>query len=375
MNVLVIGNSTRNIVCSAKKAGYTVYALDNFCDIDMLKCADKAGAIEGLSDMEIYELARSFGDVDAVILGPGFERMKFNNILNNRPEIQEKVNDKLNIAHRLHQMGIPHPATELLRKAHGLEFPLMIKPRSGSGGMKNVLVNNEDELAAFVNRPDADEYIAQEFIRGIPCSASMICTGDEVVVATLNEQLIGVPWLTRLPFAYCGNITPFPTKFDTEMREYAQRIALEFGLLGSNGVDFIQTEEGITAIEVNPRFQGSLDTVELSTGINVLDAHIRSFSGELPHLRDPTCFASKIILYAKKELRINKKIEKHLRSCMDRGKAADIPPAGRVIFPDEPIATFIDTGKTREIAFENASTFVLKQGSTARYRRQMHYQL
>ncbi|MCE8428387.1 MAG: ATP-grasp domain-containing protein [Candidatus Methanoperedens sp.] len=359
MRVLVIGNSTRSIVCSAKKAGHTVYSLDNFCDIDTLKCADKTASIEGLSDEKIYERAHLFGDVDAVILGPGFTKLKFNNILNNLPDVQEKVNDKLEIAEKFHKLDIPHPPTEPLTKASALDFPLMIKPRSGSGGMKNILVNTENQLADYANRSDADEYIAQEFVEGIPFSASLIGNGDEAVVVALNEQLIGISWLTCLPFAYCGNITPFSTRLDNEIRDFAERIALEFRLLGSNGVDFMLTDRGVVAIEVNPRFQGSLDTVELSMGINIFDAHIRSFSGEMPQLKEPVCFAAKTIEYAKNNLKINKKIEKHLRIFMDRGEAADIPKLGRIIFPDEPIATFIGTGKTREIALGNAGRSAL----------------
>jgi len=42
------------------------------------------------------------------------------------------------------------------------------------------------------------------------------------------------------------------------------------------------TDKGVQVIEVNPRFQGSIDTIELSTGLSIFDAHIKSFDGELP---------------------------------------------------------------------------------------------
>ena len=34
-NILVLGYSSRNIACSAKRAGYNVYAIDAFCDMDL----------------------------------------------------------------------------------------------------------------------------------------------------------------------------------------------------------------------------------------------------------------------------------------------------------------------------------------------------
>lgn len=358
MKVLVICKSSRSIVCSAKKAGHTVYALDHFGDVDLIKCADKASPFANIPEAGIYKLVSSFGDVDAVVLGPGFEKLEFKNILNNRLSVMEEVNDKLKIAKKFRLMDIPHPETEPLDKASGLGFPLMIKPRLGSGGMRNAIARNEDELALFSARNDASELIAQEFVEGIPCSASLIGTGDDAVVVSLNEQLIGVPWLTRLPFAYCGNITPFVSGFSEEMIRYSIQIALEFRLAGTNGVDFIQTENGIVAIEVNPRFQGSIDTVELSTGINIFDAHVESFKGGLPKPKKAGCFAAKTILYADRRVIIDRRLSDRLIKCMNARRAVDVPQTGWTVQPDEPVTTFLGTGGTRDIALGEAGKYV-----------------
>lgn len=352
MKIIVIGNSTRSIVCSAKRAGYTVYSLDNFCDIDMQICADKAFPIGNASDEQIFELAMTLGETDGVILCPGFEKLKFKNILGNRNEVVEEINDKLKLANRMSSLGIDHPETEALSKASGLKFPLMIKPRRGSGGMKNFTVTDENELAAIQSRSDASEFIAQEFVKGMPCSASLIGTVDEACVISLNEQLIGIPLLTRLPFVYCGNITPFITQFKSEMIEYSEHIALEFGLKGSNGVDFIQTEKGMVVIEVNPRFQGSLDTIELSCGINVFDAHVRSFSDELPKPGKHKRFAGRSILYADENMLINARMFKKLFKYMKMGRAADIPKKGWTVRENEPLTTLLETGRTQERVME-----------------------
>ncbi len=350
MKVLVIANSARSIVCSAKKAGYTVFALDRFGDVDTCICSDKARVFK--SSRELHELAGTFGEVDAAILGPGYENLKFENILNNTPKVMEEISDKSKLPKKLLSMDIPHPETESIEKAHELGFPLMIKPKSGSGGIRNMVVRNEDELSFFKERSDAREFIAQEYIEGIPCSASIISSGEDAVVVALNEQLIGVPSLTGLPFAYCGNITPFHSKSNNEMIQYAKQIALEFGLVGSNGVDFIQTEKGIVVIEVNPRFQGSMDTVESSVGINIFDAHVKSFDGELPGVRDPVCFAAKSIVYANEKTVISKKVSDTLKGCLEKGRAADIPQSGTVVLQDEPVSTMLGTAQTRSSALE-----------------------
>lgn len=345
--MLLMGNSVRSIACSAKKAGYTVFAIDRFGDVDMRRCADRAFYIGNGDENKLYEFAASIGDLDGVVLMPGFENLKFKNTFNNTSEVIERINDKSKLPEMLGKMGIPHPRTEKFENASLLGFPMMLKPVSGSGGMRNIVVRDEEELENFRERSDSNQFIAQEFVEGIPCSASIISTGDEACVVALNEQLIGVNWLTGLPFAYCGNITPFYTRSSDEMIRIAREIALEFKLVGSNGVDFIQTENGITVLEVNPRFQGSLDTVELSTGINIFDAHIKSFYGELPKLKENICFATKAIVYADKVIEINTVIQDVLNGYMKLGQAADIPRPDSIINRDEPVVTIIGTGKTR----------------------------
>jgi predicted ATP-grasp superfamily ATP-dependent carboligase len=237
--VIVIGNSVRTIACSAKRAGYTVYAIDRFGDVDMQKCATKMHMIENM-DKDERELKRnieSFGVVDAIILGPGFEHLTFENALNNPEKIMKEAGNKSKLPKILGSLGIPHPETKPIDEADVLRFPLIVKPGSGSGGMKNIIVKNESEMNLFKKRFDSPEFIAQEFVKGIPCSASIISTGEKAVVIAVNEQLIGIPGLTRLPFAYCGNVTPFETKFREKIEEYSKYIAIEFKLRGSNGVD------------------------------------------------------------------------------------------------------------------------------------------
>ena len=147
--VLIIGNSVRNIACSARKAGYIVYALDRFGDVDMQECANKAQLLGNMSVNELQNMAGSFGDVDAIILGSGFETLNLKNTLNNTSKVTKDASDKSMLPNKLESLGIPHPKTESMDKADVLDFPLMIKPRTGSGGMRNIMVRNEAEMDNF----------------------------------------------------------------------------------------------------------------------------------------------------------------------------------------------------------------------------------
>jgi predicted ATP-grasp superfamily ATP-dependent carboligase len=364
-NILVIGFSTRNIVCSGKKAGYNMYSLDTFCDYDLLECADAAiqlSAPEGfdvksIESDEIIRLVETFGvEFDAIILGSGFETLEIPNcqypILRNDIDIMKKVTDKSVFASILKEMGIPQPHLFSLHEKESIKYPVMIKPVCGGGGRFNRILEDQDDINSYkqliesfgINFSEKD-FIIQEYITGVPASVSVISTKEEAFAIAVNEQLIGTTWLTDMPFAYCGNITPFETPFADKMRELAEEMIIKLGLIGSNGIDFIVTEDGPVVIELNARFQGSLDTVEMATGISIFDAHIRSFENELD-IQDTkiTRYAGRAILYGNKELFVTERIQKSIM----KTETADIPNVGHTSYANEPIVSVLATGNTKD---------------------------
>ena len=130
------------------------------------------------------------------------------------------------------------------------------------------------------------------------------------------------------------------------MEALAEELVLEFKLLGSNGVDFLVTETGPVVLEINPRFQGSLDTVEKAMNINLFEAHAGCFRGELPPKPEANCFAARGIIYSDRELFIDRK----LMDVILREKGADIPPQGTKIEPDWPLTSLFSCTSTREEA-------------------------
>ncbi|MFP4655428.1 MAG: ATP-grasp domain-containing protein [Methanohalobium sp.] len=366
-NVLIIGCDTRNIACSASKSEYNVYSIDAFCDFDLTECAvatkkipsNYADDVKTIPLQRIEEWIAEFDvDFDAIVLGSGFElinqkRLPYR-LLNNSQQIMNAVTDKYRFASRLESLDIPHPVTYSGKEHDNIDtrnFPVMVKPNRAGGGLLNRKVGSPDELESVIegllkSYPSwtADDLIIQEFEIGIPASVSIISTETEACAIALNEQLIGESQLTDMGFAYCGNITPFETSYHEMICETAKQLVLEFGLIGSNGVDFIITENGPVILEINPRFQGSLDTVELATGMNLFDAHVKSFSGILPDTKPHVNhFAGKAIVYSKGNLFINERIFKGL-VCQN---TVDIPNLGHNISTDEPMVSVVHTGYNR----------------------------
>ncbi len=368
LRILVIGQNVRHIACSAARAGLVVSAADCYRDLDLAESISKSFLLE--CDPSIPgDLTRSAEDlirraldrdsVDRLVLGPGVEEMKIGGVevLNNLPEKISKVSDKLWLARWLERGGFVTVSTRPLGDDQYIgEFPLMVKPRKGAGGTENRLASSDEHLARLEG-----DLIVQEMVAGTPASVSVIANGEEAVAISANEQLIGTDWLGGSGFRYCGNISPLDLAPEgpvlAEMMEVAEEIAVGLSLVGSNGVDFILTESGPVVLEVNPRFQGSLDAVEISTGMNLFRAHLQSFDGDLPERPRPRGFGGRGVLFAKDDLKIGADLRGVSRW------VADVPRRGSFARRGDPITSIQSFGENRKMAVD-----LLQSRSSAVYR-------
>jgi len=376
MKVLVIGVNTRHIACSASRAGYTVYTLGRFNDVDLKACSDRS-VIHDMPDVhdldlpELIPIFRTLLPVDFIVLGPGFEHLGnwveeiTGNVpvLNNPSHIFTNISDKAWLAEKLKILNLPHPFTVPLDSLKTPEdwtggYPAIIKPRFGAGGMENRLVIDLKDLEMTMNVLDSSQYLLQEYIKGTVTSVSIISTGKQAVAIAVNEQLAGIDTLTGMPFAYCGNITPYISEYNDWMCETSMNLAVELELVGSNGVDFIITDKGPFVLEINPRFQGSIDTVEHSTGLNIFQLHHESFQGKLPVRRDSQCFSIKTIFYAPRRLVVEKRGYDYLVQYYNEGTAADVTSKGTVCEKDEPVVSFLSDGNSRMEVVRQAEQLV-----------------
>jgi hypothetical protein len=160
----------------------------------------------------------------------------------------------------------------------------------------------------------------------------------------MNEQLLGLPYVfQREPFGYCGNIVPL--RLTNTLLEKCKRITemvgLRFGLKGSNGIDFVISKENIPYVmEVNPRFQGSLECVERVLRTNLVKMHVDAcLNNVLPRIRNsPSLFCTRLILYAPKRV-----IAPDLTSFAE---VRDIPLPGIIIEEGEPLCSIVTSGET-----------------------------
>lgn len=338
--VLVAGFATRHVVQSARRAGFEVYAVDHFCDQDLCWSACKHLGFDELEDLPdaIARIADGHS-FDYFVATSGAEELPVHLPHAGTPSsVSARFLDKLEIQKFFEDAHIPTP-----HLSEGC-FPAMVKPRHGAGGWRNRVVHSPEELRAWEEEWPDIPWIAQELVSGTPASVSCIADGTHAVAIAVNEQILRGGEGDRA-YGFSGSITPFDHPLAARMAAIAEEAVGPSGCVGSVGVDFVVGDDDAWAIEINPRFQGTLDTVEIATGQSVFQRHIDACNGTLPPrgLRSGTV-AARAILFADRDLTV----KRDLAECADC--CADIPWSGAEIEEGGAVVSVYGLGPDRAAA-------------------------
>lgn len=397
-NLLLMGIDTRPMVNSALKLDYKTFSISYFKTVDFKMpymekhVLDQESVIscgrfeENYSPEKLLELSKDFlfqnndeDEIDKIVLTTGInaknfsgEFKKFRKIVRgnkntesveNKFKFYNKLKNKFNVPLTFQPSDVGE-LNEILQQYTNNQF--ILKPLQGSGGLGIFLLNNEscDELKQvdeICQNISLENYILQEYIEGTNVSSSVLSSHDEQK-NLINSRLITEHDLGNESYEYSGNILPLDensfrmfndnrTEINSdelydEMKNTSEDLINEFGLIGSNGVDYILDDDGeLKVIEINPRFQGTYELVENSLGINLLDAHIKACEGEIIEIPNPNQYSFKKIIYARKQVNIGN---------LNIPNVYDIPYEGVKIEKDQPLVTLISSNKNLETAIDDA---------------------
>ena len=338
--VLVAGFATRHVAQFAAAAGYEVCAVDHFCDQDLAWYTKDQMRFDELDDLPdaVDRMSRKHA-FDMLVVTSGAEDLGSAIPLCGTP--QDRVRsflDKLDMQHFFEGLDIPIP-----RLAGAGEYPAMVKPRRGAGGWRNAVIRNKAEEEEWVARYPGIPYIRQQVIEGVPASVCCVTNGSAAKALAANEQLLRGSGESA--FGFCGSITPFDHPVCDRMMGLAEKIAAASGCTGTIGIDFVIGGDTPYAIEVNPRFQGTADTVEAAYSSNLFVAHVDACGGDLPVCRwRPVRYAARSILFADRDMVLKGDL-KRLAPVV-----ADIPWPGTFFEDEQAIVSVNGTGTSRDEA-------------------------
>lgn len=337
--VLVAGFATRHVAQSAARAGYDVCAVDHFCDQDLSWYTKDRLSFQELDELPdaVSRMAGRYA-FDMLVVTSGAEDISSTIPLCGTPKARvNRFLDKLDIQQFFEGLGVPVPG-----RAKKNTYPQMVKPRRGAGGWRNAIVRTTEELIAWESQYPDVPYIGQEVIEGTPASVCCITNGTDARAISTNEQILR--GTGESAFGFSGSVTPFVHPQSGQMMRLAETIAAATGCIGTIGIDFVLGQDKPYAIEVNPRFQGTVDTVETACGCNLFTWHVAAARGMLPDTPEPRQYAARSILFADRDVTVSANL-KVLSPIV-----ADIPWPGTFFEEDQAIVSVYGSGATRDEA-------------------------
>jgi len=166
--------------------------------------------------------------------------------------------DKLALAERC-AGRVPVPRTERLDQADpGLwTYPVMVKPRRGSGSRGIRVVESAGELAGI---PASADHLVQEYLPGTEYSIDVLADVTGHVVASVPRVRERVD---------SGVSVAGRTLHDPELERFGAEVAAVTGLTYVANVQFRRDAAGRAALlEVNPRFPGTMP-LTVASGVDM----------------------------------------------------------------------------------------------------------
>ena len=368
--LILVGASTRAAAWSAVRAGWRPLCADLFADRDLLDVADSIqvtdypnGLLDAISELLAIQriphcptlytgaLENHLDVVDAL----GQPRTTDGNSLYGNPtHVLEHVRDPAWVAQVCgrHNLPCPQTCTSLpARPASDRPQRWILRRRNSAGG------SGIEEWNAS-NQPTAQDTLFQQLIPGQPAAALCLGNGSSASVLGVTRQLVGEAWLGAGRWAWCGSIGPLelPARLADQLARLADMLARESGLLGLFGIDLILDNHAAWPIEINPRYTGSAEVIEMACGQSMIGRHLEAFGEPAPKAfatpADSTeTTHAKVVLFAPRDI----EIERHPVGDSN-WRPADIPHVGTHIDAGRPLCSVLTRGHSVDECLDRAKS-------------------
>ena len=292
---LVIGASIDSIyaINEAKKMEFTVIAFDGNAQAEGLKYADISIVIDITKpELIIDKLSELNIKPDIILPVPIGKMLNTIGILNDHYNLTgatyknaDICTDKYNFHNLLFNNGLRQIKCELLKQNDNsinindfqFNYPVIFKPRYGSGSRSVYLINNKIELVDIVNKylPLKEDFIVEEFVDGTEYGVD-----GAVIDGKFNFVLLREKILTSYPYRQCiGYFSIFENNIIfNEINCYLSKVIKSLNL---NNVllhaDIIYNNKNIFIVEIAPRPSGHYlhnIFVPIVTGVNMINEFI-----------------------------------------------------------------------------------------------------
>lgn len=230
-----------------------------------------------------------FGGQTAIKLTEALMKMGVK-ILGTKAEDVDAAEDRELFDEILQKTGIPRAAggtvftaEEAKKVANEIGYPVLVRPSYVLGGQGMKIAWNDDEIGEFIgiiNTITQDHPIlVDKYLMGKEIEVDAICDGTDILIPGIMEHI------ERTGVHSGDSISVYPAHTISEkaketLVEYTKRLAQALHVVGMINIQFIDMDDNIYVIEVNPRSSRTVPYISKVTGIPIVDLAARIIMGE-----------------------------------------------------------------------------------------------
>lgn len=198
-------------------------------------------------------------------------------ILGSSNDSIDRAEDRERFDAMVEELGIPRPpgrsvysVEEAVKAATAIGYPVLVRPSYVLGGRAMEIVDNIDELRQYMDtaaRITKDHpVLVDKYLMGKEIEVDAVSDGQEVLIPGIMQHI-------ERAGVHSGDSTAvFPAhdicqEIKEKVVDYTTRLALELDVRGLINIQFVEHEEELYVLEVNPRSSRTIPFISKVTGI------------------------------------------------------------------------------------------------------------